>query len=364
MNLDNYPTLRAFLLALGVGACILGVIGIVTVAANLMTARDTLSVLAGLTLSVVLSAGVVAVGIRAWRFLQEKERARNTTTPILAIALALTGASGCMTRVEPGWEGIRVHLVGTERGVDAYPIVTGRVFFNPITYEIHRFPTFLQRVIWTATDTEGSRDDESFTFRSSEGYSFNVDVGFGYSFIPGETPALFERYRRNAEEITDGPFRDVVREAFVEAGSAMEGLEILGEGITILNESVTELVRTALSGEVIVEYVNIVGQPRVDDRVEASINAVIEATQRANEAEETVRQREFEAQQRVAQARGDSLSRVIEAAGRAAAIQIEADALEEYGEAIIQMRAIERWNGTMPQYVGGGQMPFLTIPTR
>lgn len=283
------------------------------------------------------------------------------TVGIVAV-LGLVGLMTFHTRVEPGWEGIKVHMVGSDRGVDAHPIVTGRVWYNPITHNIYRFPTFLQRVIWTRSDTEGSRDDESFTFRSQEGYSFNVDVGFGLSFVSGQTPYLFERYRREAWEIIGGPFRDIVREAFVEAGSQMEGLSILGAGITTLNDRVTELVREALEGEVEVEYVNVVGQPRVDDRVEASINAVIEATQRATEAEEAVRQSEAEAQQRIAEANGQAEALRIEAQARAEAIRIEAEALRQYGSAILSMRAIEKWDGVMPQ-VTGGAMPFISVPT-
>ena len=276
--------------------------------------------------------------------------------------ITLLGVGAC-TRVPPGYEGIKVNMVGSERGVESTPIVTGRVWYFPITHDVYKFPTFLQRVIWTQDRTEGSSNDDSFTFRSQEGYAFNVDVGFGYAFNQGRTPHLFEKYRREPYDISNGPFRDIVREAFVEAGSQMGGLDILGSGVTNLNDRVTELVREALGDNVSVEYVHMVGQPRVDERVEASINAVIEATQRANEAEEAVRQSEAEAQQRVAEANGVAEALRIEAQARAEAIQIEAEALRQFGDAILQMRSIEKWNGVMPQVVGGnGSVPFINVP--
>ena len=345
---------------IGAFAC-LAVLGAVTLALDLMTARDDMAVGAGILILVVLLATGASLIPRALSLMK-----RVGWIPVM-LALAV-GSTGCAwTVVEPGYEGIRVHMVGTDRGVDAYPIVTGRVWYNTITYNVYKFPTFLQRVVWTRDEREGSRNDESFTFRSQEGYSFNIDVGFGYSFIPGQTPYLFEKYRREANAITDGPFRDIVREAFVEAGSQMEGLDILGAGVTDLNEAVTARVREVLGQEVIVEYVNMVGQPRVDSRVEESINAVIEATQRANEAEETVRQRQFEAQQRVEQATGTANALRIEAEGRADAIRIEAEALRQQGPGaatLVQMRSIEKWDGQMPQFVGGGAMPFITVPQR
>ena len=69
--------------------------------------------------------------------------------------------------VEPGYEGIKVHMVGSDRGVDyEHPIVTGRVFYNPVTYNIYKFPTFVQRVIWRAPEivdgeADGSADESN-----------------------------------------------------------------------------------------------------------------------------------------------------------------------------------------------------------
>ena len=278
-----------------------------------------------------------------------------------SLAVLLFAATAC-TRIEPGYEGVKVDMFGSG-GIEAESLPTGRVIYNPVAYDIYTFPLFLQRVVWTEVNTEGSRNNDSFTFRSREGYPFNVDVGFGFSFVPGKSPELFGRYRRSAAEIIDGPYRDVVREAFVTAGSQMDGLDILGAGVTVLNERVTEIVRNELSEEVTVDYVNLVGQPRVDERVESSINAVIEATQRANEAEEAVRQAEAEAQQSIATANGTAQSMRIEAEARAEAIRIEAEALRQYGDAIILMRSIEKWDGVMPQFVGGnGAMPFIQVP--
>lgn len=276
----------------------------------------------------------------------------------VAVLMVLTGAC---TRVDPGWEGIKVDMLGSDRG-EAYPIVTGRVWYNPYTYNVYQFPTFLQRVVWTRDPNEGSPDDESITFRSTEGYAFNADVGMGLSFVVGSTPDHFVRYRRTAFEIIDGPFRDIVRDAYVSAASQMEGLDILGPGITDLNAQVTASVQATLGEGVDIDYVNIIGQPRVDPRVEESINAVIEATQQANVAEETVRQRTAEAAQRVAQANGIADSMRIEAEAKADAISIEAEALRQFGAQVIQMRAIEKWDGVMPRVTGEGAVPFINVP--
>jgi hypothetical protein len=45
--------------------------------------------------------------------------------------------------------------------------------------------------------------------------------------------------------------------------------------------------------------------------------------------------------------------------GRAKAMQVEASAISTNPQ-ILQLRAIEKWDGTYPQYVGGG-MPLPTM---
>lgn len=317
--------------------------------AEAFSASDDLGVAAAFGAVAVVLAALAAAAGPHWRRLGG----------LFALALAL---SGC-TRVDPGYEGIKVDMLGSDRG-EAYPIVYGRVWYNPYTHDIYQFPTFVQRVIWTGQEGEGNPGaDESFTFRSKEGYAFNVDVGMGFSFLPGKTPEVFVTYRREPEAIIDGPFRDIVREAFVTVGSRMEGLGILGSSMPQLNDDVTALVREQLKGIAKVDYVNVVGKPRVDPRVEQAINAVIQATQQANEAGERVRTAEAEAKQRVAAAEGNAKATLIEAEGKAKAIQIEAQALQQYGSQVIQMRAIEKWNGVMPAVAGGGAMPFISVPT-
>ena len=89
----------------------------------------------------------------------------------IAIMLALAVGAvvlGCQTttRVDAGHVGIRVRLAGSDRGIQDMPVVTGWVFFNPLTEQIVLFPTSVQNVVWTASTNEGRAVDESITFSS------------------------------------------------------------------------------------------------------------------------------------------------------------------------------------------------------
>lgn len=80
-----------------------------------------------------------------------------------------------------------------------------------------------------------------------------------------------------------------------------------------------------------------------------AIEAKVTAEQNALAAKNKLSQIQFEAEQQVAAARG-----------KAEAITVESSALQSNPQ-ILQLRALEKWDGKMPQVVGGGTMPFINI---
>lgn len=99
---------------------------------------------------------------------------------------------------------------------------------------------------------------------------------------------------------------------------------------------------------IIVEEVSIVNfdfSPKFNEAIEAKVTA----EQNALAAKNKLQQTEYEAQQLVATAKG-----------KAEAMTIEANVLKQ-NEQILQLRAIEKWNGNMPSYIGGNTMPLVGI---
>ena len=85
-----------------------------------------------------------------------------------------------------------------------------------------------------------------------------------------------------------------------------------------------------------------------------SLKALNEKTRRITDAEATT------AEQKLA-ADAKAYATEVESKARAAAIQREAEALKTSPE-VIQLRSIERWNGVLPTYLGGGTpMPFIDV---
>lgn len=113
---------------------------------------------------------------------------------IMAVAAITMMAMSC-TRINAGYEGIKVNLYGDKKGVDDITLVTGMVWYNPITTAVYEYPTFIQTV-----------DYEPFTINAKDGSQFTIDPTINLNMIPGTSSKVFVKYRRPMEEV----IRDVL----------------------------------------------------------------------------------------------------------------------------------------------------------
>jgi regulator of protease activity HflC (stomatin/prohibitin superfamily) len=94
----------------------------------------------------------------------------------------------------------------------------------------------------------------------------------------------------------------------------------------------------------------------VDFGFSASFNSAIEAKvtaeQQALAAKNKLEQIKFEADQRIA-----------EAQGKAQAMRVESEALRTNPQ-ILELRALEKWDGVLPQVTGTGGIPFVNLQGR
>lgn len=83
-----------------------------------------------------------------------------------------------------------------------------------------------------------------------------------------------------------------------------------------------------------------------------AIEEKVTANQKAATAENNLKRTKFEAEQRIAQAEGE-----------ARAIAIQSAAVEKSGgQGYVQLQAIAKWDGKLPQYVAAGSpMPFVNV---
>lgn len=278
---------------------------------------------------------------------------------LIVLAIAVCACS----KVPAGNVGIKVNLLGGAKGVDTEELSPGRYWIG-VNEELYLFPTFTQNNVWAAPakDSSGNPtgDDESITFQTVEGMNVNADVGLSYAIDPAKAAAIFQKYRKGVEEITDIYLRNMVRDALVTAASTREIESVYGSGKAELVAEVEKYVRAQVDPLGIkVERIYWAGSLRLPPSVVAALNAKIEATQKAQQRENEIQQSKAEAQKTIEEARGVAESQLLRAEAEAKSIRIKGEALRE-NQRLVELTAIEKWNGVLPQ-VSGGATPFIDL---
>jgi regulator of protease activity HflC (stomatin/prohibitin superfamily) len=338
---------------------VLGVIGTIylgNMALAWISAPSDFLVFVGVILLASLASGVVIFAL----WLVSLVRNKMNSGFAIVLLLASLVVTGC-TSVPPGYVGLKVYQYGSQKGVDDFPQQTGAVLYFPPTTDVVSFPVFTQRVVYDNKDDdkiEGDETDESIQFRSAENATLFADVGLTFSLKPEKVAHIFVTYRQDLFTLERGIIRDRIRSAFNRHAPKQTTMQLMGSGLGALETAVTEDVRKELEPHGIhIEAIQVVSRPRVDRKVEDSINAVLTAMQNANAAEQRVREVEAEARQAIARAKGQADSMLTVAEGEAAANR---KITESLSEELIRYRALGKWNGQLPQ-VSGAATPFVNL---
>lgn len=233
------------------------------------------------------------------------------------------------TRIDAGHEGIKVNLYGDNKGVDDVELVTGMVWFNPISEMIYEYPTFVQTV-----------DYPAFTINAKDGGVFTVDPTINMNLIPGKATEVFVKYRRPMEEVMHDVLYTHIKNAYRLKLSGYSTDEIVSKREEF--ENVTEeYLRTAL----LLENFDLGEMTSGLDYPETLKKAIVEKTeaiQRSQKAQNELELAKAEAEKMLVSARAEK----------------EANELRTKGltPAILEQMWIEKWDGKLPTY---GTVPTL-----
>jgi regulator of protease activity HflC (stomatin/prohibitin superfamily) len=276
------------------------------------------------------------------------------------VLLSLLTLTAC-SKVPAGHVGIKFYLLGGAKGADTEELGAGRYWIG-WNEELFLFPTFTQNHTWTREPIDGDTTDESITFQTDQGLSVNADVGISYTVDPTKVTMLFQKYRKGIDEITDVYLRNMVRDALVTSASTRQIETVYGAGKAELLADVERRVRDQVEPLGIkVERLYWAGDFRLPATVTAAIDAKIKATQFAQQRANEVAAAKAEADKAVEEARGVAESTLLKAKAEAEAIRVKGEALRE-NPRLVELSAIEKWDGKLPQLVGSGAVPFVTLP--
>lgn len=276
---------------------------------------------------------------------------------ILFLGAAALSLAACST-VPAGNVGVKVYLLGGAKGVDSEELPVGRYWIG-MNEQLYIFPTFMQNYVWTKGSDEGSKNDESISFQTVEGMTANADVGISYQLEPDKINTIFQTYRRGVDEITDVFLRNMVRDALVKQASTKPIEYIYGAGKAELMDAVQKDVQAQVEKIGIkIDKIYWIGEIRLPQTVIDSINAKNAATQMAQQRQNEVAQARAEAEKKVAEAKGEADSILLKAKAQAEANRELASSITPE---LVQYRALDKWDGTLPRMTGSGAVPFVNV---
>jgi regulator of protease activity HflC (stomatin/prohibitin superfamily) len=274
------------------------------------------------------------------------------------LVLALATLPTLVAYVNPGHVGIVIHRAGG--GVDRTPWGPGLHLRNPLLTAVEEYPIFMQTLVLTRANTEGSPGNDEINVNSQEGQPLSVDVSMSFELDPAKVPQLYQTFRTDIATIQHGYIKQTIRQALQEVIGGEQIADIIGpkkaEAVSRAQGLVAQ--RLAPYGIIVKQFT--LNELRAPDAVMQAINQKNVMQQQALTAQNELQKNTFQAQ-------GDS----IKAAGRAKAITAEAEAQARANQLLaqsvtpnlVQYEMAKKWNGQMPQ-VSGGAIPMLQLPAQ
>jgi regulator of protease activity HflC (stomatin/prohibitin superfamily) len=230
------------------------------------------------------------------------------------------------------------------------------VFYNPATEYVLDYPTYVQRVIWTKDTNEGKPLNEEINYNSKDELVFTGDFTVSYELLAAQVPKFYVRFRNDdVKAFTHGFFRDQVRDALNEVAVLYTADELYGEKKSeFLDKAKARVVSRVEPFGVNVVALGYASSPRPPEQVASAINSKIAAIQKGIQIQNELAQSKAEAQKTIALAEGTA------EANRRVAASIT-PTIVQWRTLDVQQQAIYKWDGKLPQYSGGGAIPFIQV---
>ena len=292
---------------------------------------------------------VVFLVIGGMMFLSGKSNDDNRKA-ITGIAVVIIGLivsilqPYAIEKVDSGNKGLKINLVGAQRGVSSYQYKTGWVFYNTWTEQMLEFPIYQQHIEY---------DDQSVILKG--GFSATIKPTFNYSLREDAIGDMFVNLRRDIKEVEQGWLKNAIIGAVNDVANTWEVDSIFNH-------------RQAFEASIVLECNNRlskwfnVSQLRTNivppDALQESIINKTKAIQQAEASEQQALAAIAEGKRKVAVARADSAETIINAQAAALAIKIKQNQLSPL---YIEYLKAQAWNGVLPTTVAGGSGTFLNI---
>jgi hypothetical protein len=315
----------------------------------------------------LLAAIGYAIANREDLVIEEKSSYSIRTSPgkalwrSLAIFIFLTFISliqpFSLEKVNAGYQGVLVNLVGSDRGVSDVQMKTGWVTYNSWFEELYQFPTYQQNIAYG-----------ELPVILKGGFEASIRPTFNYNLKPGMITDMFSELRLGIKEIEQGWLLTAITSSVNDVSNRWKVEEIFENREKFEKEIIEECNSR-------VDKWFTMSQLRTNIAPPLALKQAIEDKTKASQEAEAQEQKALVAiangKRMVEQAKADSAQRVINASAKAEAMRIisqgEADAYKlknrELTPLLIQQQYLEKWKGDYGtgNVFGEGAMLYKTI---
>lgn len=247
--------------------------------------------------------------------------------------------------VPPGYVGV---VYDRGRGVLSTTYYEGLYFAIPFWQSIQLIDTRIQEYTMSIAPDEGAiRRDDSLDAPTSDGQQVKVDATVLFRVDADKAPMLWKTVGLDYVDKLIRPIsRSQIRMVISRYSATQIYSEKRQEAENVMTKEIAELLRSKF---IIIDKVllrTVVFSPEYSKAIEDKVVA----EQRVKQAEFEVKEASQRAQAKIAEAKG---------LAEAQALQKQTLTAE-----FLQLEAIKKWNGVLPDVVGNSGVPFINIPVR
>lgn len=268
----------------------------------------------------------VAIVVAGFVFEQKK-----FATPIAIILPILVVIIESFTVVPGGHVGVQVTL----GKINPEALQEGAQLVNPIS-SVRNVDVRLQRAE-LKNASAGTKDLQQV----------HTDIVVNFRLSGSKVPHIFKEFGLNVDDKVLGP---ALNESFKAVTAKYNSEELITKRDEVRDNITRHIAEKVAPFDIAISNVSLVNfgfSKNYQDAIEAKVTA----TQAKLKAEQDLERIKVEAASRIAQAEGE-----------AKAIAIQANAIQSQGgQAYVQLQAIEKWDGKLPNTMLGNSTPFINV---
>jgi regulator of protease activity HflC (stomatin/prohibitin superfamily) len=229
----------------------------------------------------------------------------------------------------------------------------------PFITDVQSYPTALRTYTMVKRSGEGSAEgDDSIDLPTKEGQHITQDISVTYNTSEESAAEVFKAFRGADIADIENTF---IRRTIITVSQNTAGQMSLSEVISAKRNELQDNIQKNLTSELQkmgfhLDKVNL-GASHLPQSLEKQMQEKMAAQQQAQQAEYELQKQQMLAKAEVAKAEGEAQSILVRAKAQAEANRLLQSTLSNN---LIQSKAIDKWNGILPQ-VSGGSTPFIDL---